>query len=199
MGLTPLPPDHLATLVTSLEMRARPKPAPLPEAPLVLVRWKQPSPAKYRALFTRVGSPWLWFSRLAMSDADLMDIIHHDDVMIWAVCDRAGIEVGILELDFRVAGECEISFFGLVPELMGKGYGRWLMAQAMAAAWRPGVSRVWLHSCTLDAPSALNFYIKSGFVPFARAIESFADPRLTGLLPESAGPHVPLLRVDSSR
>ena len=124
MGLTPLAPGDLATLVTSLEMRSRPKPAPLPDAPLTLVRWKQPSLAKYRALFLRVGGPWLWFSRLAMDDAQLEAILHHQDVMIWAVCDRAGIEVGILELDFREAGACEISFFGLVPELNGKGYGR---------------------------------------------------------------------------
>ena len=193
MGLTPLSPDALATIVTSLEMRARPKLAPMPAAPLRLVRWHQPSVAKYKALFIRVGSPWLWFSRLALDDAALCDIIHHDDVMIWAVCDRAGIEVGLLELDFRVAGACEIVFFGLVPELMGQGYGRWLMAQAMAAAWRPGVARVWLHSCTFDAPSALRFYITSGFVPFARAIETFPDPRRTGLLPETAAPHIPLL------
>ena len=197
MGLTPLPPGELATIVTSLEMRARPKPAPLPEAPLSLVRWKQPALSTYRALFLRVGAPWLWFSRLALTEGDLAAIIHHDDVMIWAVCDRAGIEVGILELDFRRAGDCEIVFFGLVPELTGKGYGRWLMAQAMAAAWRPGVSRVWLHSCTFDAPSALHFYMKSGFVPFARAVEQFPDPRLTGLLPESAAPHIPLLRPES--
>lgn len=197
MGLTPLPPEELATIVTSLEMRVRPKPAPLPAAPLSLLRWKQPVLASYRALFTRVGSPWLWFSRLALSDAALADIIHHPDVMIWAVCDRAGIEVGILELDFRTAGACEIVFFGLVPELTGKGYGRWLMAHALAAAWRPGVERVWLHSCTFDAPSALGFYIRSGFVPFARAIERFPDPRLTGLLPESAAPHIPLLRPKS--
>jgi len=197
MGLTPLPPGELATIVTSLDMRARPKPAPLPEAPLSLVRWKQPALSTYRALFLRVGAPWLWFSRLALSDADLTVIIHDDDVMIWAVCDRAGIEVGILELDFRTAGDCEIVFFGLVPELNGKGYGRWLMAQAMAAAWRPGVTRVWLHSCNFDAPSALNFYMKSGFVPFARAVEQFPDPRLTGLLPESAAPHIPLLRPES--
>lgn len=197
MGLTPLAPGDLATLVTSLEMRSRPKPAPLPDAPLTLVRWKRPSLAKYRALFLRVGGPWLWFSRLAMDDAQLEAILHHQDVMIWAVCDRAGIEVGILELDFREAGACEISFFGLVPELNGKGYGRWLMAQAMAAAWRPGVARVWLHSCSFDAPSALNFYIKSGFVPFARAVEQFADPRLIGVLPETAAPHIPLLRPTS--
>lgn len=199
MGLTPVAPGEVATIVTSLEMRKRPSPAPLVPAPLSLVRWSTPAPAKYRALFERVGAPWLWFSRLAMSEAELVEIIHDDAVSIWAVCDRAGIEVGILELDFRTPSECEVAFFGLVPELNGKGYGRWLMAQAMAAAWRPGVARVWVHTCTLDGPSALGFYIRSGFVPYARSVEVFPDPRLIGVLPKDAAPQIPLLAADSAR
>lgn len=199
MGLTPIAPGEVATVVTSLEMRRRPSLAPLAPAPLSLVPWKKPTAAKYRALFERVGSSWLWFSRLVMDEAELLEIIHDDAVSIWAVCDRAGIEVGILELDFRQAGECEIGFFGLVPELNGKGYGRWLMAQAMAAAWRPGVARVWVHTCTLDGPSALGFYIRLGFVPFARAVEVFPDPRLNGILPRDAAPQIPLLAADSAR
>lgn len=199
MGLTTVPAGEVATIVTSLEMRTRPKPAPLAAVPLSLVRWKAPTPAKYRALFERVGSPWLWFSRLVIDEAQLVEIIHHEAVSIWAVCDRAGIEVGILELDFRQPGACEIAFFGLVPELNGKGYGRWLMAQAMAAAWRPGVERVWVHTCTLDGPSALGFYIRSGFVPYARAVETFPDPRLLGILPKDAAPQIPLLAADSAR
>jgi len=199
MGLTTVAPGDVATVVTSLEMRKRPSPAPLVPAPLTLVPWKRPSAAKYRALFERVGAPWLWFSRLVISEAQLLDIIHDDAVAIWAVCDRAGIEVGILELDFRTEGACEIAFFGLVPELNGKGYGRWLMAQAMAAAWRPGVTRVWVHTCTLDGPSALGFYIRSGFVPFARAVEVFPDPRAVGILPRDAAPQIPFLAAESAR
>lgn len=199
MGLTPVAPGEVATIVTSLEMHKRPSPAPLVPAPLSLVPWKAPTAAKYRALFERVGAPWLWFSRLAMSEAELVEIIQDDAVSIWAVCDRTGIEVGILELDFRTAGECEIAFFGLVPELNGKGYGRWLMAQAMAAAWRPGVERVWVHTCTLDGPSALGFYIRSGFVPYARAVEVFPDPRLLGILPMDSAPQIPLLGADKAR
>jgi GNAT superfamily N-acetyltransferase len=199
MGLTPVPPGQIATIVTSLEMLAPPKPQPAPPSPFQLVRWPSPDPAKYRALFRRVGEPWLWFSRLVMSDAELGAIIGDPAVEIFAVTDRAGIEIGILELDFRQAGEAELSFFGLVPELAGKGHGRWLMARALALCWRPGVSRVWVHSCTLDHPSALGFYRAQGFMPFATAIETFADPRLAGVLPRGAAPHVPLLDPASRR
>ena len=38
-----------------------------------------------------------------------------------------------------------------------------------------------------------------GFVPFARGVETFADPRLLGVLPEDAAPQIPLLRAPSRR
>ncbi len=193
MALTSLPPDQLATIVTTLEMRERPRPRPLPASPLRLQRWPQPEPSRYRALFRRVGAPWLWFSRLVMSDADLLAIVRDPAVEVHAAVDRAGIEVGMLELDFRAADACEIGYFALVPELAGRGLGRWLMAEALARAWRPGVERVWLHTCTLDHPSALNFYRAQGFVAVKRTIETFADPRTLGLLPEDAAPRVPYL------
>jgi hypothetical protein len=51
-----------------------------------------------------------------------------------------------------------------------------------------------VHTCTLDHPSALGFYRAQGFTPFARAVETFADPRLSGHLAESAAPHVPIIK-----
>src|SRR5690606_24214923 len=111
-------------VVTSLEMLERPRPRPLPESPLRLVRWTDPAPDRYRTLFERVGAPWLWFSRLVMAEERLTAIIHDPGVEIYAVVDPRGIEIGLLELDFRAAAACELSFLGLVPELTGQGHGR---------------------------------------------------------------------------
>jgi GNAT superfamily N-acetyltransferase len=193
MPFIPIEPGMVATVVTHLEMREKPRPAPIPPAPLRLVPWKTPDLAAYRTLFRRVGEPWLWFSRLIMRDADLQAILHDPAVEVYAVTDPRGTEVGLLELDFRSLPNCELSFFGLVPQLNGKGLGRWLMTQAKSLAWRKGVERFWVHTCTLDSPAALGFYQKSGFTPYGREIEMFADPRLAGVLPRDAAPHVPLL------
>lgn len=180
-------------------MTERPPLRPMPAGELRLERWEAPTLEKYRLLYRRVGEPWLWFSRLVMSDDELAAIIHHPDVMIWAVSDRRGIEVGILELDFREAGQCELAFFGLIPALNGKGHGRWLMAMALQAAWaRKGVERLWVHTCTLDAPGALGFYIKSGFRPYQRQLETFPDPRLTGHLPREAAPQIPIIEWEQA-
>ena len=193
MGLTPVPSGELATIVTTLEMTRRPLPRPAPESRLRLVGWVRPSPDKYRALFRRIGERWLWYSRLAMTDAALGAIIHDPDVAIFAAIDPAGIEVGMLELDLRTPDQAEIAYFGLIPELAGQGHGRWLMAEALTRAWLRDVRRAWLHTCTLDHPSALSFYRAQGFTPIARTIETFPDPRLLGLLPREAAPQIPLL------
>lgn len=193
MSLTPVANDQIATIVTSLEMRARRRPRPLPDSPLRLIDWKRPESDKYRALFRRVGAPWLWFSRLVMDEARLTGIVQHPLVEVSAVIDPRGIEVGMLELDFRELGQAELAFLGLVPELAGKGHGKWLMAHALQRLWRPGIQRAWVHTCTLDHPAALGFYVKSGFTPYHRAIETFRDPRLDGTLPADAAPHIPCL------
>lgn len=194
MSFTPIAKGEVGAIVTSLEMRSRPSLRPLPSSDLRLERWPNPTANKYRTLFRRVGEPWLWFSRLTLDDADLLRIIQDPQVRIWAVTDRSGVELGIVELDFREAGECEIAFFGLVPELAGMGYGKWLMAMTLQFAWsEPGMERLWVHTCTLDAPGALNFYIKSGFTPYQRQVETFADPRLIGLIPPNAAPQIPLI------
>jgi GNAT superfamily N-acetyltransferase len=189
MTLTPIPPGHLGAVVTYLEMTERPPLRPLPDSPLRLERWREPEPDKYRLLFRRVGGPWLWFSRLAFDDARLraeMGEVH-------AVVDRQGVEVGLLELDFRSPGECLIRFLGLVPELAGQGHGAWLFAQTMALAWRPGVERLKVNTCSLDHPAALKAYLNAGFTAYDRAFESFPDPRLAGVLPADAAPQVPLI------
>lgn len=183
-----VPPGHVGAVVTFLEMTQRPAPAPVPESPLRLELWQRVDPERYRALFAQVGARWLWFSRLAMNDAELnakMGEIH-------AVVDGDGAEIGLLELDFRTPGLAQIRFLGLIPELAGRGHGRWLFAETLRLAWAPGVTRVQVHTCSLDHPAALPAYLRAGFKVYARAFESFPDPRLAGLLPRAAAPQIPL-------
>ena len=193
MALIPVANDVLATIVTTLEMRRRPPLRPIPGSRFRLVRWERPAIDRYRTLFARVGAPWLWFSRLVMADAALSAILGDPLIQVHAVTDPAGIEVGMVELDFRQPAACEISYFGLVPELAGQGHGRWLMAETLARAWNKGVERVWLHTCTLDHQGALGFYRAQGFVAVKRTIETFPDPRTSGVLPRDAAPQIPLL------
>ena len=188
-GLIDVPKGHVGAVVTYLEMKARPPAAPIPASPLRLERPGRIEPARYRDLFARVGARWLWFSRLAMSDSELLAQLGEVHVAVGP----DGADAGFVELDFRTPGLCQIRFLGLVPALAGRGHGRWLFAETLARAWAPGVGRVTVHTCSLDHPAALPAYLRAGFTAYARAFESFRDPRLAGLLPRDAAPQIPLV------
>jgi GNAT superfamily N-acetyltransferase len=192
MSYDTLPDGHLAAVVTFLGTRSPPSDPP-PPSPLSLWRIDHPALDDYRRMFRRVGGRWLWFSRLLMDDAQLAAIIHDPDVEYHSVVDDKAGEIGMLELDFREAGACELAFVGLIPEFAGRGHGRWLLSQALHMAWRGGITRVHVHTCSLDHPAALSAYLRAGFTPHKRAVERFPDPRLLGVLPIDCAPQVPLL------
>jgi GNAT superfamily N-acetyltransferase len=196
MSYEALANGELAAVVTYLEMRAPPA-LDVPASTLDLQRIENPGPERYRDLFRLVGAPWLWFSRLTLDDEKLRSIIDDPKVELFVVLDGNGRDVGMLEHDFREHGECELAFVGLVPELSGLGHGRWLLAEAVSRAWREGVERVHVHTCSLDHPAALAAYRRAGFIPFKRGIERFPDPRLVGILPKTSAPQVPLLGTDA--
>lgn len=191
-GLTPIAAGMLPAVVTYLEMFS-----PAPARPefncdgLSVVR-QVLTPAEYRNTFSKVGQDWLWVSRMRMTDAALTGIIADDAVEIFSVR-RNDKPIGLLELDFRDHPTCELAFFGLIPDEVGTGVGRWLMNRAVEHAWsrKPKINRLFVHTCTLDHPAAVSFYMRSGFAPYKRAIEIVPDPRLDGTLPPDAAPHIP--------
>ncbi|MDO8535105.1 MAG: GNAT family N-acetyltransferase [Xanthobacteraceae bacterium] len=189
-------PGKIAAVITHLEMRAQPQLLPEQQTQVfALRRVPKPDPDWYRDLYRRVGEDWLWFSRLALGDAALRGLIHDPAVEVYALRHR-GRDEGLLELDLRRFPDIEISFLGVVTTLLGKGAGRYLINRAIEIAWARGPNRVTVHTCTFDHPRALEFYLHSGFTPYARSVEIADDPRLRGLLPRSVAPHIPTLKDD---
>jgi len=192
-GYSEVPAGRVAAVVTSLQMTARvPARAMAGPTPWTLRRVNRPALDWFRELYRRVGADWLWWSRLRLDDAGLAAIIHDPALEVHALTAQ-GRDEGLLELDFRIAGECELSFFGLTPALLGQGAGRWLMNRAIERAWSAPIRRFWVHTCSLDHPGALAFYLRSGFRAYRRQIEVAPDPRLDGILARDAAPQVPIL------
>lgn len=192
LGYHPLPEGHLANVVTCLQMFAKPELRAAPEQGFTLERMGAADTGRFRALFRSIGQDIMWFSRLMLAEEALAAIIGHADVQCFALM-KDGQDVGLLELDFREAGQCELSFFGVVPASVGGGAGRFLMNEALTRAWAQPITRMWVHTCHYDHPSALGFYKRSGFTPYALMVEVHPDPRLTGQMPRHASPQVPLL------
>ncbi|MBV9637374.1 MAG: GNAT family N-acetyltransferase [Methylobacteriaceae bacterium] len=190
---TDLPPGKIASIVTYLEMRSRPSPRAGASFPgLALLRLTGRDMGRYLSIYRTLGERWLWWSRLELSPASLALLLDDRAIEAFSLT-HDGEDVGLLELDFRRHPAAELAFFGLVEPMIGTGTGRWLMERAIERAWHRKPSRFLVHTCTFDHPGALEFYRRSGFAPYRFAIEFADDPRLRGVLPRSAGPHVPLL------
>ena len=193
-GFHQVPEGHLATVVTHLEMRTRPEPRPVtqPEG-LELVKQSSVAPNIYKQLFRAIGEDYLWFSRLHMTDDELAAIFADPNYDLYTL-QKDGRDLALLELDFRKANECELAFFGLTSDLIGTGAGRYLMNQAIKLAWDQPITRFHVHTCTLDSPQSLTFYMRSGFQPYKQEVEIAPDPRLTGHLKPDAAPQIPNFR-----
>jgi GNAT superfamily N-acetyltransferase len=191
-GYSDVPAGKIAAVVTHLEMTERVELARDPPGPWTLRRVETPDLDWFRDLHRRVGEEWFWFSRIRMSDPELVTVIQAPLVEIYALV-HEGRDEGLLELDFRDAGQCEIVYFGVTAPLIGNGAGRWLMNRALELAWSRPVVRVWLHTCTFDHPGAISFYQRSGFRPFRRQVEVADDPRLDGTAPRHVAKHVPII------
>jgi GNAT superfamily N-acetyltransferase len=149
--------------VTYLQMFAHPqRVVPPPRDGLTVLHARKPTVRYYRFLYDAVGRPWQWLSRRKLDDEVLAAIIHdpRDEVHVLHV---AGVPAGFAELDRRQEGEIELVQFGLMPEFIGQGLGKYFLQWAIDRAWSYGPGRFWLHTCSLDHPAALPSYQKAGF------------------------------------
>jgi len=123
---------------------------------------KNPGIQFYRFLFKAVGEKWGWVYRVMMSDEELVTIIHDSRVEIYVLYIN-GSPAGYAELDKRTAGEIELVYFGLLPEFIGRGLGKYFLQWVVEKAWKCSPARLWLHTCEYDHPAALPLYLKAGF------------------------------------
>lgn len=174
MRLLPAPAEGaIAVTVTSLEMASAGDIVDAGPAPAGAA-WHRVDAGKAplsRDLYRRVGAPWHWVDRLAWTDAMWQEWTDRPEHHL-LLCSQDGADAGYAELEQQPDGNVEIAYFGLLPESIGRGLGRWWLAEVLAEAWRlPGTRRVWVHTCTLDGPAALATYTGRGLRPFAREVE----------------------------
>ena len=192
-AVTPLPKGKLATLVTYLALE--PVVRLHTVAPRHDVHFEQVNGQfydRYRDIFRKIGAPWLWFSRLAMAQAEVEAIL--DDPAIFAfIVTQSGRDIGLCEIDCRHPQEAELAYLGLTPEACGQGFGKIMLDHALECTTRNNIGRIIVHTCQMDDPRALGFYRACGFLPYQLALEVMDDPRAIGLYPTHCAPQIPLL------
>jgi ribosomal protein S18 acetylase RimI-like enzyme len=174
----PLPPGKLEMVITYLEMLQAPSPraAAWRAEPIAIIRARRPTVSFYRYLYATVGRAWMWYERCALDDAALAAIVQHPLVEVYVLY-LDGVPAGYVELDRRQGDDIELAYFGLMPEFIGRGLGRYLLDWAVGRAFEYAPDRLWVHTCNHDHPGALAGYQRAGFQVFRQERTIIDDPR----------------------
>ncbi|MHC5159295.1 MAG: GNAT family N-acetyltransferase [Planctomycetota bacterium] len=152
-----------AVTITYLEMLApgwlRAKLNPEPPLRILECVLRQPDLCKF--MYQWVGRNWDWKDRLCWSDDQWGAYIADENVRMWLASVQGSI-AGYFELVRQAERNIKISYFGLLPECIGKGYGGYMLTEAIRLAWEWDAKRVWVHTCTLDHEGALSNYLARG-------------------------------------
>lgn len=183
----------LDVVITYLEMTEQPtRPTvPMPLGSYALLKLENPPVGYYRYLYNTVGEPWFWWERRQMDDATLAPLIQDPDIDIYVI-HAGGVPAGYAEFNRKNLPVVGINYFGLAPEFIGRGLGKYFMNWAVDQAWSyPGTEKITVDTCSLDHPRALATYQQAGFKPVRQVSKRIIDPRLRGLIPADLEPRLP--------
>ncbi|WP_068116242.1 GNAT family N-acetyltransferase [Tropicimonas marinistellae] len=174
MSVTPAGTE-LRYTVTWLEMAEPPTyawPVQPAGAPASLLKAEEPPVWFFLGLYDAVGRDYAWEDMHDRSEDDLARWLSHPDTALYTLMHK-GWPHGFFMLDHRKPDVCDLAYFGLVPQAIGRGLGRFLLQSAVLTGWsREGVSKMTLNTNTLDHPRALGLYQRCGFVPVRRSDHS---------------------------
>jgi GNAT superfamily N-acetyltransferase len=160
--------------VTWLEMTEPPEtgPGPAPDPGLALVPAEAPPVWYFLSLYDAVGRDYAWEDIHTREHAEIGTWLHAGGMRLTTLMGR-GWPQGFYLIDGTTHGVTDLAYFGLVPEAVGRGLGRWFLSAAIAAAWDvPGTEKITVNTCTLDHPRALAAYEAAGFRPVRREAQS---------------------------
>jgi GNAT superfamily N-acetyltransferase len=159
--------------ITYLEMRSPDDlvPGRPPPEPMELEHVDAAAVGTFHAAVLRIGEPHDWTTPSGRSEDQWRARLARPQVRAW-IAGVGGEVAGVIELELHAEGEVEITMFGLVPEMVGRGFGGHLLTLATRLAWEARLAgggpnrRVWLHTSSLDHPHALLNYERRGFRVF---------------------------------
>ena len=116
--------------------------------------------------YKQIGKSYRWIDRLIWDDLKWMNYIKNTNLETYIMTDNDEL-IGFFELLFHPeTSKCEIAYFGILDQYIGKKYGGYLLSEALRLGFRNNTKKVWLHTCSLDHKHALNNYLGRGMKIF---------------------------------
>tara|TARA_B100000212_G_scaffold275615_1_gene215131 strand:+ start:31 stop:534 length:504 start_codon:yes stop_codon:yes gene_type:complete len=117
--------------------------------------------------YKQIGKKHQWVDRLIWQDKNWIEYVSNKNLKTF-ILQKNNEFVGYFELLFN-KNECEIAYFGILEEFIGKGYGGFLLSEAIRIGFK-NANRIWVHTCSLDHPNAIENYKSRGMKVFKTEI-----------------------------
>ena len=120
--------------------------------------------------YKNIGKKHKWVDRLIWNEQNWIDYVSSEKVKTYVLKNKDDL-VGFFELIFHFEKkEVEIAYFGILEEYQNKKLGSFLLSEAIKKSFNQNISRVWLHTCSLDHENALKNYLARGMKIFKSEI-----------------------------
>ena len=112
--------------------------------------------------YKNIGKKHQWVDRLSWSEEKWINYVSNMNVRTYVLKYKDDL-VGFFELIFHFEkNETEIAYLGILEEYQNKKLGSYLLSEAIKNSFQNNISRVWVHTCSLDHKNALSNYISRG-------------------------------------
>ena len=132
-----------------------------------LIQLIEPSNFELNKFFYKqIGKNYQWIDRLVWTNNDWIKYVSNKNLKTF-VLKKNGNLVGFFELIFnKEVSDSEIAYLGILEEYFNKGCGGYLLSEAIRKSFENGAKRVWVHTCSLDHPNAIENYKSRGMKIF---------------------------------
>ena len=117
--------------------------------------------------YKQIGKKHEWIDRLIWQDKNWIDYTSDKNLKTFVLQNNNDL-IGYFELIFN-GNDCEIAYFGILEEYIGRGYGGFLLSEALRIGFK-NAERIWVHTCSLDHPNAIKNYKSRGMKIFKTEI-----------------------------
>ena len=116
--------------------------------------------------YKQIGKNHRWVDRLIWDDQQWIKYVSSPKVNTYILKDNANL-IGYFEQIFHFEKKnCEIAYFGILNEFIGRKYGGFLLSEAIKNSFKKDINKVWVHTCSLDHENALKNYQARGMKVF---------------------------------
>ena len=137
-----------------------------PFSDLYLEKVNPPDFQLNKFFYKEIGKKHSWTDRLVWDDKKWIDYLENSGVNTYTLKHKKDF-IGYFEQIFdKDKLDCEIAYFGIFEEYIGKQLGGYLLSEAIKISFNIGSKRIWVHTCSLDHKNALQNYLSRGMKVF---------------------------------